>query len=75
MKLIPQWKKWWKRHSVQLLALIPIIEAFRQWLPTVREFISPEVYGWTAIGLSLTAIIVMQIQQKSLSEGNQNGNQ
>lgn len=67
MRLIPQWKKWWKRHSVQLLALIPIIEALRQWLPTVREFISPELYGNLAIGLSITAIVVMQIQQKSVS--------
>lgn len=69
MKLIPQWKKWWKRHSVQLLALIPIIQALREWLPTVREFISPDVYGYMAAGLSLTAIVVMQIQQKALSGG------
>lgn len=67
MKLIPQWKKWWKRHSVQLLALIPLIQALREWLPTVREFISPDVYGYMAVGLSVTAVIVMQIQQKAVS--------
>ncbi len=74
MKLIPQWKKWWKRHSIQVLALIPIIEALRQWFPTVRELISPEAYGWTAGGLTLAAAILMQISQKSLSGDNQNGN-
>lgn len=67
MKLIPQWRKWWKRHSVQLLALIPLIQALREWLPTVREFISPDVYGYMAVGLSITAVIVMQIQQKAVS--------
>lgn len=67
MKLIPQWKKWWKRHSVQLLALIPLIQALREWMPTVREFISPDVYGYMAVGLSVTAVIVMQIQQKAVS--------
>ncbi len=72
MKLIPQWKKWWKRHSVQVLALIPLIEALRQWVPTVRDLISPEVYGWTAGGLSLAAVVLMQISQKSLS-GDSNG--
>lgn len=67
MKLIPQWRKWWKRHSVQLLALIPLVQALREWLPTVREFISPEIYGYMAVGLSITAVVVMQIQQKAVS--------
>lgn len=74
MKLIPQWKKWWKRHSVQVLALIPLIEALRQWVPTVRDIVSPEVYGWVAGGISLTAVILMNIQQAALSGGKQNGN-
>lgn len=66
MKLIPQWKKWWKRHSVQVLALIPLLEALRQWVPTVREFI-PDSYGLVYGGLSLTAVVLMQIQQNSVS--------
>ncbi len=73
MKLIPQWKKWWKRHSSQILLMIPLIEALRQWLPTVRDMITPEAYGWIAGGLSLTAIIVMQIKQNSVSGDKQNG--
>jgi hypothetical protein len=67
MKLIPQWKKWWKRHSVQVLSLIPIIEALRRSIPTVRDYISPEVYGWTAAGLALTATVLMQIQQNNVT--------
>lgn len=67
MKLIPQWRKWWKRHSVQVLTLIPIIEALRQAIPGVREFISPEVYGWTAGALSLVAVVLMQIQQNNVT--------
>lgn len=67
MKLIPEWKKWWKRHSVQLLALLPLVQALREWLPTVREFISPELYGYLAIGISITAVVVMQVKQTSVS--------
>lgn len=67
MKLIPQWKKWWKRHSVQLLALIPVITALREQLPMVREYISPDVYGYAMAGLSVAAIIAMQIKQVSVS--------
>jgi len=67
MKLIPQWRKWWKRHSVQVLSLIPIIEALRQAIPTVRDFISPEVYGWTAAILAITATVLMQIQQNNVT--------
>ncbi len=67
MKLIPQWKKWWKRHSVQLLALVPIITALREQLPAVREFIAPDVYGYLMVGLSVSAIVVMQIKQLSVS--------
>jgi hypothetical protein len=73
MKLIPQWRRWWRRHSVHVLALIPLIEALRQWVPTVREFISPEVYGWAAGCLSLTAVVLMNIQQNALSGGSKNG--
>lgn len=67
MKLIPQWRKWWKRHSVQVLALIPIIEAVRQAIPGVREFISPEVYGWTSGALAIAAVVLMQIQQNNVT--------
>jgi hypothetical protein len=69
MKLIPQWKKWWKRHSVQLLALIPIITALREQMPAVREFLPPDIYGYAVMGLSLSAIVVMQIKQNSVSGG------
>jgi len=67
VKLIPQWKKWWKRHSVQLIAMIPVITALREQLPSVREFLPADVYGYAVIGLSLSAIIVMQIKQNSVS--------
>lgn len=67
MQLIPQWKKWWKRHSVQLLALIPVITALREQLPMVREFIAPGMYGYAMAGLSVEAIIAMQIKQVSVS--------
>lgn len=67
MRLIPQWRRWWKRHSVQVLSLIPIIEALRQAIPAVREFISPEIYGWTAAGLAVTAAVLMNIQQNNVT--------
>ena len=67
MKLIPQWKNWWKRHSVQLLALIPIITVARDNLPLLQGLMSPAVYSYTMAGLAISATIVMQISQPSVS--------
>ena len=67
MKLIPQWKKWWKRHSVQLIALMPIVTILREQLPGIREYLPPDVYGYTMAALGITAIIVMQIKQSAVS--------
>lgn len=67
MKLIPQWKKWWKRHSVQLIALMPIVTILREQLPGIREYLPPDVYGYTMAALGITAIVVMQIKQASVS--------
>ena len=66
MKLIPQWKKWWKRHSVQLIALMPIVTILREQLPGIREYLPPDVYGYTMAALGITAIIVMQIKQSAV---------
>lgn len=67
MKLIPQWKLWWKRHSVQLLSLIPIITVARDNLPMLKGLMPDSVYGYTMAGLAITAAVVMQIQQLAVS--------
>lgn len=67
MQLIPQWKNWWKRHSVQLLALIPLITVARDNLPLLQGLMSPVVYSYTMAGLAISATIVMQISQPSVS--------
>lgn len=67
MKLIPQWKKWWKRHSVQLIAIMPAISIAREQLPGIREYLPPDLYGYTMAALGITAIVVMQIKQASVS--------
>lgn len=71
MELIPQWKKWWKRHSVQLLSLIPIITVARDNMPLLKGLMSDSAYGYIMAGLAIAASIVMQIKQNSVSGGAQ----
>lgn len=71
MKLIPQWKKWWKRHSVQIIAIMPAISIAREQLPGIREYLPPDVYGFAMVVLGIAAIIVMQIKQSAVSGGQQ----
>lgn len=67
MKLIPQWKKWWKRYSVQLLALIPLITIARDQLPMLQGMMSPSAYSYTMAGLAIAATLAMQVKQASVS--------
>lgn len=67
MQLIPQWKNWWKRHSVQLLALIPLITVARDHLPLLQGLMSPTVYGYSMAGLAFAAAVAMQIKQEAVS--------
>lgn len=67
MKLIPQWKKWWKRQSTWLALAIPILAVLREALPELRELIPIEAYKYISGGLGFAVVIAMQIRQRSVS--------
>ena len=67
MKLIPQWKLFWKRWSTYLILAIPVLDAARDFLPQVQEIISPDLYKRVSAGLAIAAFIAIQIKQNSVS--------
>lgn len=65
--LIPQWKQCWRRYSTYLILAIPVLEAAREFMPEVRELISPEAYKMISGVLAVSAFIAIQIKQNSVS--------
>lgn len=69
VSLIPQWKLFWKRWSTYLILAIPVLEAAREFMPEIREIISPEAYKMISACLAIAAFIAIQIKQNSVSGG------
>lgn len=67
MKLIPQWRRWWRRHSVQIASLMPAITWAREHFPEVRDHLPPTVYSVLMIVLFVAFLVVLNIKQNSVS--------
>lgn len=44
MRLVDDWRNWWKMYSVHALSLLGALGALSDWLPLVREFVPAWVY-------------------------------
>lgn len=44
MRLVDDWRNWWKMYSVHALAFLGALGALSDWLPIVREFVPAWVY-------------------------------
>jgi hypothetical protein len=69
MQLIPQWRVWYKRWSTWLLILLGGINLndVMQWLPSMQQYMDPNVYRYTMIGLSMATFVAIQVRQHSVS--------
>lgn len=67
MQLIPQWRKCWKRWSTWLLGAASFLSAGVSFMPTIQEYIDPELYRSLMLILSVATFVVIQIKQKSVS--------
>lgn len=67
MKMIGQWRKWWRRYSTWLALAIPILTGLREALPELRELIPVEAYKYISGSLGFAVVIAMQIRQRSVS--------
>jgi hypothetical protein len=71
MKLIPQWKLWWKRWSTWLLSLIAglSLNDLTGFMPSIQQYIPEDRYKAIMLGLSLLTFVALHIPQKSLAGG------
>lgn len=67
MKLIPQWRRWWRRHSTWILAASGALGAAVQFMPQVREYIDPETYNKVMLVLLPLTFVVLHIKQDTVS--------
>ncbi len=77
MELIPQWKKWWKRWSTWLLLILGSINLndLLGVLPSIQQYMDPQVYRYMMIAMPLLIIVVTNIRQNSVSGAISNGHQ
>lgn len=67
MKLIPQWRKWWRRYSTWLALALPAMTVAREALPNLQELIPLPQYKLIAGVLGFVIVIAMNIKQQSVS--------
>jgi membrane associated rhomboid family serine protease len=59
MKLIPQWRRWWRMNSVQVFGLIAaLIAVWTQLPPDVQAMIPENVRGYILIGIAIGGAIL-----------------
>lgn len=69
MKPIPQWRRWWRRHSVYVVGLMPAITYAREHIDELKEHLPPGVYSGLMVFLFFAFLIVLNIKQQSVSGG------
>jgi hypothetical protein len=69
LELIPNWRAWYKRWSTWLLLLLGGINLndVIGVMPSIQQYVDPEVYRYAMIALPLMVIAVTNIKQKSVS--------
>jgi hypothetical protein len=69
MKLIPNWKKSWRRYSTWLALALPAMTVAREALPNLQDLIPLPQYKLIAGVLGFAIVVAMNIKQKSVSGG------
>lgn len=69
LELIPNWRAWYKRWSTWLLLILGGINLndVIGVMPSIQQYVDPQLYRWIMIALPLVVIAVTNIKQKSVS--------
>lgn len=69
IELIPNWRAWYKRWSTWLLLILGGINLndVIGVMPSIQQYVDPDLYRWIMIALPLAVIAVTNIKQKSVS--------
>lgn len=63
MKLIPNWRKAWRMHSIRFAAVLPVLSAMREAMPEVQAFIPAKAFGIIVAVLGVVIIFGRLIHQ------------
>lgn len=67
MKLVPSWKRWWKRYSTWLALALPALTVLRDAMPSLQDLIPLGQYKWIVGALGFVIVIATNIHQNSVS--------
>jgi len=67
MNLIPQWTQLWKMYSVQLAALLTLLNTAAYFWPGFQVFVGPELFAAVNSLLAAGIAVVRAIQQPALT--------
>lgn len=67
MKLIPQWRRWWRRHSVYIVSLMPAITYARENIAELKDYLPSGIYSLVMIILFVAFLVALNIKQNSVS--------
>lgn len=61
--LVDDWRRMWKWLSVQIMALIVAAQGLLEFMPSVKEYISPSLWHGAMAFLAALAIIARIVNQ------------
>lgn len=67
IRVIPTWRRWWRRYSTWLALAIPVLTALREALPQLQEVIPLDTYKAVSAMLGFAVVLAVHIKQKSVS--------
>jgi len=69
MNLIPQWQQLWKMYSVQIAALLALLNSAAYIWPSLQALVSPELFASVNVFLAAAIAVARAIQQPALTDG------
>jgi len=69
LKIIPQWRKAWRRYSTWLALSLPALTGLRDAVPSLQELIPLPQYKVIVGILGFLVVVAVHIKQNSVSGG------
>lgn len=71
MKLVPNWRNWWRRYSTWLLAAGGLLTTVQSAMPSIQQYLPDGTYKLIMVGLFVAIFVAVHIPQPSVSGGAQ----
>lgn len=63
IRLIKDWRRAWRFHSVRLASVLAGLSSLQEWLPQAQQQLPPQTFARIALLLSALIVVVRIVQQ------------